>query len=301
MKRLFSWKIWRWILLATVVIIFVFIHFLAPQMIVGKRPLKSGYLSVQDFKLDVDTITVKSNDGFNQYAIWCKSNIDTIKGTILMIHGIGSCKDHFLAKAEWLADNGFQSLLIDLRTHGMSEGEYITYGYYESNDIQLFVDEITNKYKTGKIGIWGQSLGAAISLQVLSKDKRIEFGIVESTYCTFDEVVHDYSKRIFGIPLGWINDYVIWRSQSIADFDKTNIHPENACKVLNQPILLVHGTNDDRINVSCANRNFEALSSSQKELLLIEGANHINVWEIGGTNYETKCLDFINQAYALDK
>lgn len=292
-KRLFNWKIWRWILLSVVLLLFVFLHFIGPGMIVDRRPAKDGYPSIGDYHLDVDTLIMESNDGLQLYGVWCNANTDTVKGTILMIHGIGSCKDHFIPRAEWLADNGYNSVLVDLRAHGMSEGDYVTYGYNEIPDLKLFLECMTLHHHANNIGVWGQSLGGSIALQLMAADDRIKFGIVESTYCTFDEVVHDYSKRIFGFPLGWLTDYVIWRAQEVAEFDKTNINPEKACKKIYQPVLLVHGTADDRIDISYGERNFKALSSQNKEFYKVEGADHLNVWETGGEIYNQKCLEFL--------
>lgn len=292
-KRLFNWKVWRWILLSIILLLFVFLHFIGPHLIVDKRTSHKEYPSVIDFHLDVDTLKLDAQDGLELCALWCNANTSEIKGTILMIHGIGSCKDHYIPKAEWLADLGFNSLLVDLRSHGMSEGDYVTYGYNEVPDLQLFLDKIHQEYHVDQVGVWGQSLGAAISLQLMAKDKRVTYGIIESTYCTFDEVVHDYSARMFGLPLGWLNDYVIWRSQSVASFDKSGVHPEEACKKIEQPVLLVHGTSDDRIDVKYAHRNFKALASEQKELYLVKGANHVNVWDTGGDTYNQKCIEFL--------
>ncbi len=296
-KRLFNWKVWRWILLSLAVLLFIFLHFIGPRIIVGKRPLRTDYASYKDYNLDLDTLKITSHDALELYGLWCNANTPEVKGTILMVHGIGSCKDHFIPKAEWLANLGYNSILVDLRAHGKSEGNYVTYGYYEVPDLQLFLDQIETDYNVNRFGVWGQSLGAAISLQLMAKDHRIAYGIIESTYCTFDEVVHDYSQLMFGLPLGWLNDYVIWRAQSIADFEKEGIHPEKACEQIAQPILLVHGTEDDRIDVKYAHRNFKALSSEEKELYLIQGANHVNVWDTGGEVYNQKCIEFLSQQY----
>ncbi|WP_258542429.1 alpha/beta hydrolase [Parvicella tangerina] len=260
----------------------------------SKRASRTGYPSVTDYSLNVDTLILESHDGHKLYGLWCDANTPEVQGTILMIHGIGSCKDHFIPKAQWLANNGFNSVLVDLRGHGMSEGEYITYGFNEVPDLKLFLDCMTLHHHANNIGVWGQSLGGAIGLQLMAADDRVKFGIIESTYCTFDEVVHDYSYRMFGVPLGWLNDYVIWRAQSVAQFDKTNINPEEACKKVHQPILLVHGTADDRIDITYGKRNFNALASENKEFVQIEGANHVNVWEVGGETYNKKCLEFLN-------
>ncbi len=296
MKKFFKSKIFLWSLASFIGITFIFFHFIGPRLIVSKRSSDKPYPDIREFNIHFESFPIISHDGLRLANFFCFSNLDTIKGTILFIHGIGSRKERFIPMAEALADNGFQSILIDLRAHGQSHGDYITYGYNETKDISDLITCADTTYNLQSIGIWGQSLGGAISLQMLAKDKRIDFGIIESTYSTFDEVIHDYSNRIVGFPLGFLNDYVIWRAQDIANFDKVNLNPEDACLQIDQPILYVHGTEDDRIDVSYGKRNYNKIVSTDKELVLVEGANHVNVWDIGGEAYKIKCLEFLNQA-----
>ena len=58
-----------------------------------------------------------------------------------------------------------------------------------------------------------------------------------------------------------------------------------------QPIMIVHGNEDDRIHKSNAAANYSALSSKLKVLKYIDGANHVNVISTGGQKY----LDQVNQ------
>jgi alpha-beta hydrolase superfamily lysophospholipase len=227
--------------------------------------------------------------------LFVESNLDTTYAAIVYLHGIGGAKEHYLGKAEEMANQGYASMLVDLRAHGHSEGDYITYGYSEVDDVKRFTKAAKLLAPKCKLGIWGQSLGGAISLQIMAADTLIDFGIIESTYTTFDEIVYSYSKRYFKINLGWFNDYVIWRAQSLASFDKTGIHPIDACKKVKQPVLLVHGDQDKRISIDFAHANFDALACTDKKLLIVEGANHVNVWNTGGAKYKNNVLTFIKK------
>ena len=292
-KNFFKSKLFIWTSISLVVCLFVFVHFIGPRMIIGRRANDKPYPKLVDFELKATNFTTISDDGLKLASVFCSSNIDTIYGTVIFIHGIGSRKERFYPMVEFLANQGFQSIVVDLRAHGESEGDYVTFGYHETKDISKIINEMEKSHYLGSLGIWGQSLGGAISLQMLAKDDRISFGIIESTYSNFDEVIHEYANRLIGIPLGILNDYAIWRAQSIASFDKKDLNPEEVCKKITQPILYVHGTADDRIDVSCAHRNFNVILSKDKELLLIEGASHVNVWDLGGEDYKTKCLNFL--------
>lgn len=294
MKAFFKSKKFKWSLGIIGLTLFLFFHFIGPRMIVARRSLKV-YPPISNFNIKVDTIELKSKDGLKLSGLYVKSNLDTTYAAIVYIHGIGGMKDHYLAKAEEMANQGYAAMLVDLRGHGNSEGDYMTFGYNEVDDVKRFTKAAKLKEPYSKLGIWGQSLGGSIALQMLAADTLIDFGIVESTYSTFDDVVYAYSKRIFKINLGWFNDYVIWRAQSVASFDKSKVHPIDACKNINQAVLLVHGSQDDRISIDYAEANFAAIKSNNKEFITVKGANHINVWKVGGADYKNIVLNFIKK------
>ena len=90
-----------------------------------------------------------------------------------------------------------------------------------------------------------------------------------------------------------MNDYNLWRATQIAEFELTDLNPEDACAKIEQPILLIHGTLDDKILIDYAHRNFKALKTNLKTFLKVEGADHMNVWKIGGSAYFEKVYSFI--------
>ncbi|MFT5055883.1 MAG: esterase/lipase [Pseudoalteromonas distincta] len=69
----------------------------------------------------------------------------------------------------------------------------------------------------------------------------------------------------------------------------------NIAKNIEQPILIIHGNKDKRINIQYAKSNFSKIPSSKKEFIEIENANHLNVWKIGGSKYFERVITFIEE------
>ena len=194
-----------------------------------------------------------------------------------------------------LAQKGFTSIALDLRAHGESEGRFCTFGVKEKKDISSLIAYLLEHESVHEpIGIWGQSLGGAVSLQAMATDKRIAFGVIESTFGDFHSIVHDHAKHYLGFNIKPITNYLICRAGRIADFDSSMAAPIEHCKQIDQPILLVHGEQDEKISVAYARKNFNNIKSNYKELLLIPKAKHTNVWELGGDEYKDRIINFVN-------
>lgn len=60
------------------------------------------------------------------------------------------------------------------------------------------------------------------------------------------------------------------------------------------PVLFVHGTEDRFVPVSNTLRNYQACRA-EKELLLVEGARHIQSYLLGGDQYREKLARFFEK------
>jgi dipeptidyl aminopeptidase/acylaminoacyl peptidase len=193
-----------------------------------------------------------------------------------------------------LSDSGYNSIVIDLRAHGESDGKFCTFGYLEKQDLILLVDSIYQIENLNKnIGIWGQSMGGAVAMLTLASDKRLEFGIIESTFSDFRIIVHDYIKHFVGFDIPFLSNYFVFRAERIAHFDAEQVVPSNSATHITQPILMVHGKEDDRINIKYGLLNFKNLASSNKQFLEYP-ANHLNIWKVGGEEYFKKVISFMD-------
>jgi uncharacterized protein len=260
---------------------------------------QTSHLTPAGFGLRADSLALAVQKGLILRGYMIYANTPKPKATVILLHGIGGFKEGNLYFSKILADNGYNSVIYDQRGHGTSDGKYCTFGFYEKNDVSKFIDVIKNLFPHLPVGIHGASMGGAVALQALAFDKRLQFGIVESTFNSLEEVVIEYGRGYFKFRSRWLAQRVLSKSAEIAHYKPFDIKPVESCKAIEQPILLVHGDSDEKIPMAFNKQNFEALKSEDKEFYIIKGAGHDNVGEIGGQVYLNKILAFIGRQVKL--
>lgn len=247
-----------------------------------------------DLNLESTPINVTTKDSIKIKGYWIKSDSINAKSAIIFVHGIGGCKEHFLNLSKNLSQMGIESILIDSRAHGKSGGEFCTYGYKEKSDISSVIDFIKEKNDTIPIGIWGNSMGGAIAIQALEYEQRIEFGIIESTFTSLEEIVYDYQKSYtYGIGLKPLCNLSLNEAGKLADFNPDLVSPITSVKNIKQPILIAHGTKDKNIKFEYGKMLFENLKSIDKEFIAIENGGHFDLSEKGGDKYQNSITQFL--------
>jgi uncharacterized protein len=215
--------------------------------------------------------------------------------TVIYLHGIGGCKEHFLPAAQGLVAQGFNVLTFDLRAHGQSGGDYCTFGFKEKKDVSMYVDALLKLDSTQTIGIMGNSLGGAIALQALAYDKRLQFGIIESTFNTFEKVVVEYGADFMLIKSPWLAHRTLEKAAKIADFDPFSIKPCEAAKEITQPMFMAHGDADQKIPYEFGLENFNNIASKDKQWVRISNAGHHNIGRFAGEEYYKKMWAFLER------
>jgi pimeloyl-ACP methyl ester carboxylesterase len=251
-----------------------------------------GYLP-ENYGLHGREFSIETKDSLTLKAWFFPANGDSAKATVIVLHGIGTCKETQFGRAKILTDNGFNAIALDLRAHGESGGDYCTFGFYEKNDLVTAVDSALQI--GGKpVGIWGASLGGAIALQAMGLDGRIAFGVIESTFDEFEKVAEEYGADwMLGFRSKKIVERVIAKSGQIAHFDPKAVKPVEAAAKIDRPMLFLHGDADDKIPIEFNRRNFEAVESSEKQWITVEGGGHSNIWKFGGDELEQQVLTFL--------
>jgi alpha-beta hydrolase superfamily lysophospholipase len=269
------------------------VHFTLPKIIVDTQSSKGAGLRKLSIPNNKELIKIAGAKSDTLAALFGMANSQEL-GTIILLHGIRGNKEHFTALAAMLNRQGYNTLALDLRAHGDSEGDYCTYGYYEKYDVQKALDYLLTKGLDSNIGVWGQSLGGAIALQTLAIEPKLKFGIIESTFSEFTTIVDDYSERMFGFSIPFVNQYALYRASEIANFKPEEVSPQESAKKIRQPVLVAHGTADTHIKFAYGKTNFDKLASDQKIFLPIEGAVHHNLWQVGGKTYFEKVFSFLS-------
>ena len=281
------------------------VHFYLPRLITEiKNPiicLITGKNYEANTAFDTTTghyMNFTGYEGTTLSAFFTPSSLNHSKGTIILLHGIRATKEHFIPLSKQLSQLGYNTVALDSRAHGNSGGAHCTFGVKEKQDISKLIDLLIDKKTSTPIGVWGQSLGGAIGLQAMGYDQRIGFGIIESTFTHLKPITNDYFNFHTGFNIKPFTNYLLNRAGCIANFNVVDANPMQYCRKITQPIILVHGTKDKRIDIGYAKTNFKALASVKKSFIEIKDAHHLNVWKIGGKHYFEQIQQFLDEVTA---
>lgn len=234
-----------------------------------------------------------ASDGISLLSAWFIPAKEP-KATIIYLHGVGDNKISGLLLAKVLHENNFNVMLYDSRAHGESGGKYCTYGYYEKHDVQAAIYEAHKKYTTGKIGVFGTSMGAAVALQAAAIEPRISAVVAEASFATLRQITVDYQKRLLRLPWHFLRNIAMKKSERIANFKHRAVSPIQSVKNIHVPVLFIHGKSDSFIKYQYSEELYAA-ANEPKELWLIDDAKHSNVHEIGKKEYEDRIVKFFAQ------
>jgi len=224
-----------------------------------------------------ESITIPSPHGYQLFGLYFpRADANT---TVIIVHGIG-CNHYCSVKyAEIFRQRGFNLLLVDLRYHGNSGGDNISFGYYEKYDIQAWVDwviarcEQTQPDKICRVGTHGESLGAATVLQHAAIDSRLNFVIADCAYANLvDEVAYRFKveRHMPCFPLVPITSGI---TKLRAGFAFGDAAPIKTMAQVKTPVLFIHGQADD-YTPPAASIALHAAKPEPKMLYLVPDAGH---------------------------
>ncbi len=216
------------------------------------------------------------------------------KRTIILMHGYHSAwRGDFGIALPFYLDLGFNVLLCDQRSHGKSEGRYITYGVHEKFDCRDWINELLKKQgEDTEIFLSGMSMGAATVLMAagLPLPPQVKGIIADCGFTSGYDIVKITAKSINRYIPGFIVDCVNFFCRVFGNFDLKEGNTQTALQVSQKPILFIHGTHDSFVPCEMTLRNY-ATCASPKELLIVRGAEH-------GMSYlleEDRCRETLKQ------
>ena len=171
---------------------------------------------------------------------------------VLYLHGNSSSRLEGLNNLEVLLKHNINLFVIDFPGCGLSEGEYISLGYHEKNDVKIIVDFIENLPGVSKIGIWGRSMGAATTLLYTYKDPRISAICIDSPFENFKRLAEELVIKQIKLPKFIIDGALKIVQGTVKKKNGLDIYKlkplENVSNTF-QPALFIHAINDELINV----------------------------------------------------
>ena len=240
--------------------------------------LKSPHLRnlIRRSGIPFQDVTISSFDGTQLFGWWMSAGRQA--PTVVVLHGVKKNRTDVLRAALILRRAGFNILMFDGRGHGNSGGRYVTYGFYERRDVEAAIEWLVNEKKIDRnlVGLAGESMGAAIALQVAAHNPWIRAVWADSPFASLRRITEEFAKRTTGLP-GAVLSPVLWTAIQVANYrGKFDIHSVDPLAVATQikcPVYLVHGTADQLI-ATAHSESIHAALGCEKEIWFVEGARH---------------------------
>ncbi len=198
------------------------------------------------------------------------------RGTAVLLHGITESKAAYLGAAEQLSRKGYDVVLPDLRAHGRSGGEYVTYGALESRDVKAVMDLLIGAGTVDeKVVVFGTTLGATTAIQYAAIDQRVQ-GVLALT--PYKDAAAIARRRIaLSAPAMGIEDFqtVLDRAGEIAEFNPAEASSVEAARVMAAPLHLVHGLLDVWVPLEHSKAIYKAAPGPKKLTVVTPGPEQV--------------------------
>ena len=237
-------------------------------------------------------VYITSFDGLKLAARYYENNTDK---TIILFHGYrSSATRDFSTAVKMYMDFGFNVLLCDQRSHGKSEGKFITFGVKESKDVISWVNFIKEKYNTEKIILGGMSMGATTVLLAVAHNlpHSVKGIIADCGFSSPAEIINIVAKRYFKINAKYLLPIMNVVCLFFGKFSIYKSNTVNALKKSSIPILFVHGDSDTFVPCEMSIKAYE-ITKEHAKLLLINGADHGISYFIDTITVESELNDFL--------
>lgn len=243
----------------------------------------------------IEAERLKTSDG-EELGAWFVDRPDQAP-SVLLLHGNNGNRGHTLSRAKLLVSHGYAVLMVTLRAHGDSTGEYNDIGWGAQKDVLAAV-EFLEAHRPGRsLLISGNSLGSAAAV-FAAKDlgRRASGYILESPYQDLKVAVWNRVENA----LPPLLSHVAYAGMRIVGplflphID--DISPLEAVREIpgDVPVLILAGDADRHARLHEAQAIF-AIVESHGKLVTFPGAGHGNLFHSNRELYERTVLDFCQE------
>ncbi len=248
-----------------------------------------------DVGMDYRDVQVTTSDGLRLAGWWTPSKNGA---AVIVQHGYMTNRStQLLEIAATLARGGYGVLLSSLRAHDLNDGRVISFGLEEMKDLSAWLAFIQTLegVDPSRIGIFGNSLGGSLAIQLAAQTQSIKAIVTHSAVASVRSTVATSIAYFTGLPpfpftpmiLFWVEqdwamephllDFTMW----IAALDS-------------QPILLMQGGADVVVAPESGQLLYDA-AREPKELWFEPDLGHVDFQRERSQEFSDRVVGFFNR------
>ncbi|CAK9028615.1 Uncharacterized protein YqkD [Durusdinium trenchii] len=195
---------------------------------------------------------------------------------VIYLHQNASCRLEALQLVPLFLPLGISLFCFDFAGCGESDGDYISLGWFERDDLADIVKHLRDSGHVSSIGLWGRSMGAVTALLHADRDHSIAGMVLDSPFCNLRQLAGELAQSEYlsmKVP-SWLLSGALalgrMRIKLLCNFDIDELSPIEHVGNSFIPALFVHGVEDDFIAPHHSQKLYEAYTGD-KELEMVAG------------------------------
>ena len=218
---------------------------------------------------------------------------------VLFAHGYRSshCGDPYNFIRFYHEEMKFNFVSVDHVTAGESDGDFLGFDYFESEDMLLWIDYLTERFgKDIKIILHGVSMGGATVCKMASRvPEQVKLIVSDCAYTSAEDQLKSVCNSVGLVKSAPLAFFLFNRmNKRLAKFDLKDTDVRTSVSQARVPMLFVHGDTDDFVPTRMVYELYD-LCPTEKDLLIVKGAAHAESILIGSEKYKAKLNEFINK------
>lgn len=268
------------------------------KFVIGRSGKPNSHVERDKLKKRIESkygakeIKLKAKDGTDLSALLIER--PNAKRVIFLVHGYWVYKE-FLYSWYKLFDKD-TIFAIDLRTHGDSEGDIISFGDKETQDIKAGIDFLKKNKATKKLPIIGvgMSMGSSVLLKSAYEGEPFKALILDSTLGDMGHTLCYLFNRWSG--LNFCNcDPIKQEFKTLAKTDIKNLDSLNFIKNIKIPILFIHALGDRMVPVKDIEELYKTKSGPKEKWIINDPKiGHVMILSKLPDEYKNRVTRFID-------
>ena len=281
-----------WLNLFVAAVSFVLLGILAGTLVFTSRwtnsvlhphsPVPTGDLLMAE-GIPFENVTLSTEDGLDLCAWYTPPQNGAV---ILIAHGYNDNRPESIYAM--FVEHGYGALAWDFRSHGGSDGELSTLGYYERMDVEAALDFALAQDGVEHVGAWGGSMGAATLILSAAEHPEIEALVADSAYPSLEDVLR------LNMPVKFFQPFVLFWGEYYSGAEIDDVNPELAIgKISPRPVFVIDGWQGGAMAMNSPHRLYEA-ANEPKEIWVEDDVPHLGMFARYPNKYENKVIRFFD-------
>ncbi len=214
-------------------------------------------------------------------SFWCPLEMSSkdlaYSPCIIYCHGNAGNKIDIIEILDFLLWD-FNICSFDFSGAGHSEGDYVTLGYYEKDDIKAIVEFLRTELNIQKIILYGRSMGAVSSLRYAETDPNVKAIVLDSPFSDFPKLCEEILSNKFFMPkiissvlISMARDRI---KEKVTNFDINDFVPFKNAKKVQVPTIIMHGTEDSLVKFEHSQIIYNSLPKNTFKKLILSPGEH---------------------------